>query len=170
MRIALAAIFFWVIIQARAQDEKLTTFILLRHAEKVVDGTMADRTKDPDLSEAGKTRAESLVSLFKNATIDAIYSTAFVRTKKTVEPLAKSKSLLVKEYEANKLDVIDKMLQEYEGKTIVVCGHSNTIPKIANYLSKSGKYKDFDDTDYGNILIITVSSEKKSASVTLLHF
>lgn len=170
MRIALAAIFFWAIIQASAQDEKLTTFILLRHAEKVVDGTMADKTKDPDLSETGKTRAESLVKLFKNTTINAIYSTPFVRTRKTVEPLANSKSLTIKEYEVNKLDAIDKMLQEHEGKTILVCGHSNTIPKIANYLSKSGNYKDFDDTDYGNILIITVSSKGKLASVTWLHF
>lgn len=170
MRIALAAIFFWAIIQASAQDEKLTTFILLRHAEKVVDGTMADKTKDTDLSETGKTRAESLVKLFKNTTINAIYSTPFVRTRKTVEPLANSKSLTIKEYEVNKLDAIDKMLQEHEGKTILVCGHSNTIPKIANYLSKSGNYKDFDDTDYGNILIITVSSKGKLASVTWLHF
>ncbi len=169
MRIALVAIFFWAI-QAKAQDEKLTTFILLRHAEKVVDGAMADKTKDPDLSEAGKTRAESLVSLFKNATISAIYSTPFLRTRKTVEPLANSKSLIIKEYETNKLDAIDKMLKEHEGKTIVVCGHSNTIPKIANYLSGSGNYKDFDDTDYGNILIITISSKKKTASVTWLHF
>ncbi|MBI1766769.1 MAG: histidine phosphatase family protein [Bacteroidetes bacterium] len=152
-------------ILATAQNEKLTTFILLRHAEKVTDGT-----KDPDLNEAGMARAENLVSLFKNTTIEAIYSTAFVRTRKTVEPLGKSKSLIVKEYEANKLEAIDKMLQAHEGKTILVCGHSNTIPKIANHLSKKGNYKDFDDADYGNILIVTVSAKRKSASVTWLHY
>ena len=51
-------------------QQTITTFILTRHAEKGDDGT-----KDPDLTQAGNERAQSLVRLLKNTKVDAIYST-----------------------------------------------------------------------------------------------
>lgn len=153
-----------------AQNDVLTTFILIRHAEKEGQNAMASSNKDPKLSVEGLKRAEKLVTLFTNSEISAIYSTPFIRTKSTVEPLAQSKSLSVLEYTPQKLDQIDKMLSDHSGKTIVVCGHSNTIPKIANYLTRSERFKDFDDSDYGNILIVTVSSDQKNSTVTWLRY
>ena len=144
---------------------KLTTFILLRHAEKVSDGS-----KDPELTEAGKKRAESLVTLFKNTPILAIFTTDYIRTRETVYPLAKSKSLDIKNYEAFKDDAIAKMLKDHEGETVLISGHSNNIPRIANYLTGTENYKDFNDGDYGNILIVTVADRGKVASVTWLTF
>ena len=154
---------------ASAQDDVLTTFILIRHAEKEGQNTMTGN-KDPRLSAEGLKRAEKLVALFAKTEISAIYATPFIRTKSTVEPLAQSKSLAVLEYEPNKLERIDKMRDDHAGKTIVVCGHSNTIPKIANHLTHSEKFKDFDDLDYGNILIVTVSSNEKNATVTWVTY
>lgn len=157
-------------IRISAQEDVLTTFILIRHAEKEGQNAMTSGNKDPKLSADGLKRAEKLVALFSKAEIDAIYSTPFIRTRSTVEPLALSKSLPILEYEPNKLELIDKMGTDHRGKTIVVCGHSNTIPKIANHLTKSGKFKDFDDSDYSNILIITVSSTQKTNTVTWLSY
>ena len=167
---AVFVISLWLtVIQLTAQDEKLTTFILVRHAEREVgQGSMAPG-KDPNLSEDGMKRAERLVSVFSKTKIDVVYSTPFIRTRKTVEPLAQSKSLTVKEYEPNKLEAIDQMLRDHEGKTILVCGHSNTIPKIANHLSKSGNLNDFDDTEYGNILIVTISKSNLSKIIWLTY-
>ena len=153
-----------------AQEDVLTTFILIRHAEKEGQNTMTTGNKDPKLSAEGLKRAEKLVALFAKSEIGAIYSTPFIRTKSTVEPLAQSKSLTVLEYEPNKLELIDKMRDDHAGKTIVVCGHSNTIPKIANHLTRSEKIKDFDDSDYGNILIVTVSSHQKNSTVTWVTY
>jgi broad specificity phosphatase PhoE len=161
---------FLVSTGAIAQSEALTTFILIRHAEKEGQNTMSSSNKDPRLSAEGLNRATRLTELFSKTAIDAIYSTPFVRTKSTVTPLAQSKSLPVFEYEPNKIEAIDKMIVDHLGKTIVICGHSNTIPKIANQLTKSGSFKDFDDVDYGNILIITVSSTSKSANVIWLRY
>ncbi len=149
--------------EAIAQD-KFTTFILVRHPEKVADGT-----KDPNLKEEGKARAESLVRLLKNTPVTAIYSTAFIRTRETIAPLAAAKSLEVKIYEALKTEVIDKIVKENEGGTVVICGHSNNIPRIANYLTSTEAYKDFEDSDYGNILIVTIA-QKGKASVTPLRY
>lgn len=157
-------------IRTTAQDEALTTFILIRHAEKEGGSKMTGGNKDPKLSPEGLKRAEKLVVLFSKTKIDAIYSTPFIRTRSTVEPLAHAKALAVLEYEPNKLDLIDKIASDLKGKTIVICGHSNTIPKIANHLTKSGNFKDFDDSDYGNILIITVASLQKTNTVTWLIY
>jgi len=146
-------------------QQKLTTFILLRHAEKVSDGS-----KNPNLTESGKKRAESLVSFFKNTAIQAIYSTPFIRARETVEPLAKAKSISISEYEAFKSEAIDKIFKDFEGGTILIRGHSNNIPWIANYLTGSEKFKTFDDDDYGNVLVVSVAEIGKITSVTWLHY
>ncbi len=150
---------------ASFSQKKLTTFILIRHAEKVADGS-----KNPDLSEEGKKRALRLIDLFKNTSIDGIFSTNFLRTESTVKPLADAKSLEVKHYDAFKMAVIDSLLNAYKGRTIVLCGHSNNIPAIANHLTGSEIYKDFADSDYGNILIVTVAPKRKDSAVTWLQF
>jgi broad specificity phosphatase PhoE len=99
-------------------QEKLTTFILVRHAEKINDGT-----KDPELSDAGRDRA------LQNASIHEIYSTSFKRTRHTVEPIAQAKSIELKNYEAGNLDEIEKMLSAHAGKTILVCATRTLFPK-----------------------------------------
>jgi 2,3-bisphosphoglycerate-dependent phosphoglycerate mutase len=143
--------------------EKPTTLILIRHAEKGDDGS-----KDPPLSDAGATRANSLVSALKNTTIDAIYSSNYKRTKNTVAPVAQAKSLEVKIYEPLKEDEIKKILANHKGQTILIAGHSNSTPWTANFLTGS-KLANFADTDYGNILIITFWDFDK-ASMNWLNY
>ena len=55
-----------------AQKNTLTTFILVRHAEKVMDGT-----KDPELKPEGTERAARLSIMLSTTPVDAIYSTNF---------------------------------------------------------------------------------------------
>ena len=61
-----------------------STIFIVRHAEKAESGGT-----DPDLSEPGKARAESLANILKDAGITAIYTTEFKRTQETAAPLAK---------------------------------------------------------------------------------
>ena len=58
---------------------------IVRHAEKV-----ASTGRDPDLSDAGRARAESLAKMLKDAGITSIYVTDLKRTQQTAEPLAKT--------------------------------------------------------------------------------
>jgi 2,3-bisphosphoglycerate-dependent phosphoglycerate mutase len=146
-------------------QERITTFILIRHADKVADGS-----KDPNLSEEGKRRAENLISFFKNTALQAIYSTSFIRTRDTVSPLAKSKSLLISEYEAFNPEEIDKILKDHYGGTVLMCGHSNNIPWIANYLTGTDALNNFNDSDYTNVLIIAVAVKGKVSSMTRLNY
>src|SRR6185436_2612241 len=59
----------------------VTTVILVRHAEKVID----PNNSDPDLSPAGQARAQEIVRIFSDAGINAIYATQYRRTQQTVK-------------------------------------------------------------------------------------
>ncbi|MEO7989856.1 MAG: phosphoglycerate mutase family protein [Chryseolinea sp.] len=148
-----------------AQKNTITTFILVRHAEKAMDGT-----KDPELKPEGVDRATRLADMLSKTPVDAIYSTNFKRTKNTVLPFASARGLLVQNYEALEVREIESMLKKHVGGTILISGHSNTIPWIANLLIGKQEYGDFADDDYGNILIISVVEIGKVAKVTLLRY
>jgi phosphohistidine phosphatase SixA len=142
------------------RDAQLTTFILLRHAEKGNDGT-----EDPDLTPEGIARASRLSQFLSDAQIDGIYATNYKRTRNTVTPLAASKSLQVASYEAFKDNEIERILQAHQGETIVMCGHSDNIPWTANLLLGKETFKEFNQSEYSIILIVTVSEKGKVANV-----
>ncbi len=148
-----------------SQAQEITTFILVRHAEKADDGT-----RNPPLSEAGMERAKSLMQLLSLADITAIYSTDYARTQLTVTPLATKKDLNILSYGwTDPKALMAELLEKNKGGTIVISGHSNTTPVLANILLGEEKYAQFDDSDYGNLLIVTVSEVGKG-QVTHLRF
>lgn len=166
MRKTLVALLLLINGTAFCQEELITTFILVRHAEK----DLTQSTNDPDLSTEGKIRADRLVEMLKKTDVQAIYSTPYKRTQQTVGPLAAGKSLPVKSYQANKMDEIDSILKEYAGGTIVMAGHSNTVPQVINYLLGEEKYKVMEDGDYGNIILVSVATRGKNAKVVWLKY
>lgn len=145
-------------------QSQVTTLILVRHAERQEDGS-----KDPGLSSAGEERVAALTRLLGAADIDAIYSTAFKRTRNTVQPLATEKGLTLIDYNPMSPEDLDNILKKHKGKTVVVCGHSNTTPQVANYFLGEKKYQDFKDSDYDNLLILSVI-DKGNATLTWLNY
>lgn len=149
-------------LQAQTQSADITTFILVRHAEKV------DDSRDPHLSPEGLARAERLASMFNRADVDAIYSTDLHRTKETVRMMAESRNLeiLFYDYETPE-ETVDQWLADHRVETIIISGHSNTTPTFANALLGRQYFNgSFDDSDYGNLLIVTISESGESK---LLH-
>jgi len=143
MRVLLFAL---IIVCASASAQ--TTFILVRHAEK------ESAANDPGLSAAGQQRALALAKILEQQKVDAIWSTNFNRTRSTVKPLADAKAISIQTYE--KEPDIDKL--QKAGGTVVICGHSNTIPALANKLLGKQQFTTFADDDYGNLLIINGTS------------
>ncbi len=148
---------------AFAQDD-LTTFILVRHAEKANDGT-----NNPGLTAEGTDRANRLSVLLAKADIGAIYSTPFKRTRNTVSPLASLKGLDVEEYNPRGREFINSMYEKYKGKTIVVSGHSNTTPVVANILLGNKQFENLSESEYDKIFVVTISSIGKG-TVTLMSY
>jgi broad specificity phosphatase PhoE len=149
-------------LMAQSSDGGLTTFILVRHAEKV------DDSRDPDLSEAGYHRAELLAEMFNRVPFDAVYSTDFIRTRETARSIADKNNLEIQFYEyQNASSEVDKWMQKHHGETILISGHSTTTPMVTNAILGEEHFENnFDESDYGNILIITISGDGKKE---LLH-
>jgi len=138
-----------------------TTFILVRHAEKM------SNSDDPGLTEEGLKRAKKLREMLEMANISAIYSTNYKRTMATVQSVSDMADVPVTIYEPIPArEVTEQWISNHRGATVLISGHSNTIPSLANQLLARTQFEsDFDESDYGNLLIITVMDTER----TLLH-
>ncbi len=131
-------------------EEEVATFILVRHAEK-------DYGRDPILIPIGVERAERLKEILKNTDLDAIYSTKTQRTQQTAGPTAEEKNLKVISYDPAALQEFATHIKRlYRGKTVLIVGHSNTTPAMANYLTGSDEHPRFDELDYTNLYVVTL--------------
>ena len=133
------------------------TIFIVRHAEK------ADATKDPDLSEAGRLRAEYLAKMLKDANISAIYATEFKRTQQTAAPLAKALGLSVLTLPPGD-DAVPK-LRSTTGNSLVV-GHGNTIPDLIKALGISEQIN-IPENDYDNLFIVVLDQKPR---LVRLHY
>lgn len=140
-----------------AQYRKLTV-ILLRHAEKDLSD-MDD--PNPELSAEGKLRAQRLVNLVNKYQPDAIYSTNYIRTRATVAPLAQSRRMMYQFYDPRNLNQMRDLILAGKIKRLVVVGHNNTTPMLANLLIGQEKYKKLDESEYDKIWIVKIRKYKR---------
>src|SRR5437660_2973677 len=109
----------------------VTTVILIRHAEKIID----PNNPDVDLSPAGQTRAQELARMFGDAGINAIYATQYKRTQDTVKPLADKLGMSVTVVNAKSTaDLLTQIRANHSGQTVFIAGHNNTMPEIITAL------------------------------------
>ena len=143
-----------------------TTIILIRHAEKDTTSPGSTMMKaDPPLSVAGKRRAERLPDILKDYQPDSIYTTKYLRTKTTIEPMAKRYNLTPIIYDPKDLGSLAEKLIHLNGKTVVVAGHSNTTPMIVNLIMKENKYANLEDSVYNQFWINTIANGKLTDKV-----
>ncbi len=158
-----AAAFLGVATPASAQ----TSIFVVRHAERAdaAAGATPMMATDPDLSEAGKARAQSLAAALKDAGITAIYTTEYKRTKQTGEPLAKVLGIQVTAVPAKEMPALLEKLKTATGNALVV-GHSNTVGEVIAGLGVTEPVK-LTDNDYDNLFVV-VRGEKPT--LVRLHF
>jgi 2,3-bisphosphoglycerate-dependent phosphoglycerate mutase len=128
-----------------------STIFIIRHAEK------ADATKDPDLSEAGRARAEALVKTLRDANITAIYATEFKRTQQTAAPLAKALGITVTTLPAKDSAALIAKLRASTGNALVV-GHGDTIPDLIKALGMSEPIN-IGESDYDNLFAVVLDQK-----------
>lgn len=133
-----------------AQKAEVTTFILVRHAEKANDGT-----SDPPLNEVGKKRALSLYETLSATKIDRIISTPLKRTRATMKHVALHSKLEIETYNYKNEMLLQELIKENSGQTILISGHSNTTPFLVNQLIGAQKFEQLDDQEYDKIFIVS---------------
>ncbi|NNC69760.1 MAG: histidine phosphatase family protein [Flavobacteriaceae bacterium] len=138
-----------------AQEIEKSSYFLIRHAEK---DRSNEENKNPDLTEDGKKRAIKWSELISDYGIDAVYSTEYNRTMQTAQPTAEKIGLEIVKYHPFKIDFA-KFLQDTQGKSVLIVGHSNTIPFFANKLIKYDKYQQMEDNDNASLYIVTIEGD-----------
>ncbi|WP_170218650.1 phosphoglycerate mutase family protein [Marilutibacter aestuarii] len=105
-------------------------FVVVRHAEKLAPRSDADN--DPALTAAGLARADRLARSLQDADVVAVYATGYRRTQQTAAPTAAAHGLAVRTYDARaSVDAYARQLRaEHAEGTVLVVGHSNTVPGI----------------------------------------
>lgn len=136
-----------------SQSVETTTIYLIRHCEK------ADTSKDPDLSDEGKLRAENWANYFDKIPIDYFYSTATIRTTTTCSIIATSQKKEIQLYDYKEL-TIKELVSKNQGKIILIVGHSNTIPTLINAFLGKIIYKQMDEYEFGNLYKITIKDDE----------
>jgi len=143
----------------------VTTLILVRHAEKVID----PNNPDVDLNADGQDRAQELVRMFGDSGINAIYATQYKRTQETVKPLADRLGLPINQVNAkNTGDLLAQIRAQHSGQTIFVAGHNNTVPEI---IAAAGgpQFPNIPESEYDNLFIITIYRTGKAKIVKMKY-
>lgn len=137
------------------------TVIVVRHAERAdsATGGQTMMAADPELSEAGRTRAASLAGMLRDAGVTAIYVTEFRRTQQTAEPLARALGIPTTTVAARNTAGLLDALKTSEG-TVLVVGHSNTVPEIVKGLGVVQTLSIADD-EFDNLLVVVPGPEPR---------
>lgn len=129
-----------------------TTVILVRHAEKGADGD------DPELTDAGRARAAALVRTLAAVKLDAVWHSEYRRTALTVAPLCQARGLQPTVAKAADTAALARTLKRLPaGQTVLVCGHSNTLPALVAALG-GGEQKIADD-QFDGLFVVMRSPE-----------
>ena len=133
------------------QPLKITTVILIRHAEKH-DETSAD----PSLSTQGQERAKELTHVVGKTGIKAIYTSTAKRTNETAQPLANLLNLTPKKLDDGVM-IANDILANHLGEMVLVVGHTNTIPQALISL-KSDSVPLIKADEFDNFFVLTIYS------------
>lgn len=132
--------------------ESGVTYVLVRHAEKADDDP-----RDPSLSAAGLKRATRMAGRLHYTPIVAVYATPLRRTQQTAAPTARDHRLPVTTYDASQPPAafVAALRAAHDHGTVLVVGHSNTMPAIAHALCGC-TIAPTAETEFGRRISITV--------------
>lgn len=130
-----------------------TTIVLVRHAEKV------DASDDAELSPAGRARAAALAQVLRDAPITVVFTSQFRRTAETVAPVCRARGITAKAVPAaDTKSLLAELKQGNAGGTVLVCGHSNTVPEILKGLGIVSPPKIADD-EFDRLFVVTLDAD-----------
>lgn len=118
------------------------SWYVMRHLQKA-------EGQDPALSEEGAGNAQRLAAWFAGDRPSAIYVSTTRRARETAAPLAARFGLTVREYDPRDTAGLVARVKAEAG-TVLVVGHSNTVPEIVAQLG-GARPADLAETDYGDI-------------------
>ena len=118
------------------------TAYVVRHAKA---GDRADWEGDDrlrPLSKPGKRQADGLVDLLRDANIQAVLSSPYLRCIETVDPVARHFRLQVEQdrslAEGQTGDSIVQLMRRFAGRSVVLCTHGDVLEDLLEHLIRDG--------------------------------
>lgn len=154
---ALACLLLGACVPVIRDDIVSTTFVVVRHAEKVDDGS------DPSLAPAGQARARALAHRLRGHLLGGAYATGYRRTQETAQPTARSHGMKVTPYDARMpvAEFAAQLRREHRSGTVLVVGHSNTAPEIAAALCAC-TVAPMGETEFDRLMTVTVEPDGRA--------
>ncbi|WP_282124279.1 SixA phosphatase family protein [Algibacter mikhailovii] len=139
----------------------VSNYYFIRHAEK-------DRSNpsepNPHLTKKGLDRANTWSAILSQVPLDLVYSTNYHRTIETAKPAAIKNNKEISIYDPNTINY-DTFLKHTNGKNTLIVGHSNTIPKIVNAITKNTNYETIKGTNNGNLYLVSIIDGRISSQL-----
>jgi phosphohistidine phosphatase SixA len=145
------------------------TIFLVRHAERADAGMQAPAGADPDLAPEGRTRASSLARVLADAKVTTIFTTEYKRTQQTAAPLAQVLNLSVTTVPSGSTATLIDRIKVATNGTVLVVGHSNTLPEIIKRLGVSTPITIAED-QFDDLFVVTTGVAGSAPSLVRLHY
>jgi len=127
------------------------TVYVVRHTEQVRDGS-----KDPPLSGLGTQRARALRNQMKSARLSAVFATPYRRSQGTAMPSAEAFEFEINTYKPTDFEgLATRIREDFAKKTVLVVGHSNTVPAIVEALG-GPHYDDLEHDEFDKLFVLAV--------------
>lgn len=156
MRIPSWLFLFALLTGINARVPAQTVVIVVRHAER------APGSGDPPISELGRARASALAEILKSSGVAAIITTQLQRTRQTAEPLVSALGI-TPQVVTTQSDIashaaeVAAAARQHVGKTVLVVGHSNTVPAIVAALG-GAKFPDLCEPEYDALFTVVIDA------------
>jgi broad specificity phosphatase PhoE len=139
------------------EQQATTTIIFVRHAE--VEATAGGG--DPELSAAGRRRAEALADFVANIdvvqSVDAIYATTSHRTQATAMPLAMRLGLTLNIDDPYRVErFMRRVMRDRRGKITLIVTDGDAIAPLIDELHGSKRLPPFGPADFGELYVVTI--------------
>lgn len=154
------------------ENDKPITVYLVRHAEKQEPASTTDT--DTSLSKEGQARAEKLATLLNGCAISAAHTTPYKRTTETAKTVLDKNQIAGSPITTNprEMAALLEQIRMSSGKSLLVVGHSNTIPAVARALAgRNDAVPDIPDTSFDNLFVVIITRwEPREAAVKLFRY
>ena len=141
------------------------TIFLVRHAEKSGSG------KNPELSTAGKARAEVLYQMLSQRKLDLVIVSDTKRAEETADHTARQHGLtpLVVStgagVDTHVKNIVDAVRDVRAGGAVLIVGHSNTIPLIVEALG-GPSFPALCENEYATYFMLELSGDRMPPKLT----
>jgi phosphohistidine phosphatase SixA len=161
-RVLIIAVAMVLAAQCASSAETGRVIILVRHAER------ASADPDSPLNDVGRRRAECLARTLADSKVQGIFTTELKRSQETADPLSKLLKIYPTVMKAADTDELVKHLRSAPEQTLLVVGHSDTLPKIIAGLG-GGTISPIGHDEYDRMTTLTMLGTH-NVVVTTLRF